>query len=251
MKLWLWVLAFVSLSPLYAMNSDGVYRVLRTFRKADGTQGQIVINGGKKAGLFEDMVFRIYRYKQLYDPYAEENDDNGVYVELARARSYRVTRERVLARVEKISEADTLKILDYPIVMNGDFAIPVKINIKRVKEMTKVFTLFDADLFDLVTHEIRSSRQKRLVEIGNELASYKNGTVIIEGHTDRAGRQQDNRLKSFEKAQHLKRYLVAHSRLVDEDIVSVGYGESDPYKRNNLPGEERQNNRLIIKFVQN
>ncbi len=248
----------LTLSGSYLMADDHkVSRVIQVFKDEAKNQSQLVINSGSIDGVHENMLYKVLRKKEIYDPYFEKNLDTvdlsaeqTVFIEIARIRTFRVGRQSSMARIEALSQAEDMDLLDYPMIMEGDVVLPVKINIAKINQLTKVFTFFDGDLFEVGSMEIRSEVMDFLKEVGNELDNYSGGKIIIEGHSDRSGDRIQNRQITLQKARVLKTFLVDEIGLDDEDIVCIGYGEDDLLKRNSIKSDQRYNNRLVIKYLQ-
>lgn len=249
------------MSPcILAESKDEVYRVVRVHKDEQDMQNQIVINGGEKHGITENMLFSIYRKQEVSDPYAElqateENREAGwsaekmALIEIARVRSYRVYERVANARIESISDGFELDTLEYPVILEGDYVVPLKISVARINQLTEVFSYFDADLFDMGTYKVRSEIYDAFSKMADVLKSYRGGKIIIEGHVDRSGDRAENRKKSLTKAEVIKAFLVSELGLDEETILCIGYGEDDLVTRSTIGSEVRKNNRVIIKFV--
>jgi len=233
------------------------YRVLRVYKNDNDGQNQLVLNAGRNNNIIENMVFKVYRYREIYDPYMNEmenepNPDNtrSMLVEIARARTYRVFTGLSNARIENISKASNVELLEYPAIMEGDIAVPMKMKVVKVNVMTKEIVLFDTDIFELGEgFVIRPEIKDQIIEIGKEFAGYHGGRIIIEGHTDKQGLSEVNRSTSFEKARVIKTFFMDELSMDEDGILCIGYGEDETFKRNNVSQEANLNNRIVIKYL--
>ncbi len=248
---------FITLIAQAGVFDQQYYRVLRVYKDASDRQNQLVLNAGKNNNIIENMVFKVYRYQEVFDPY-KNGIENGLspdntrsmLVEIARARTYRVFSGLSNARIDNFSKASNVDLLEYPVIMEGDIAVPVKMKVVKVNTMTKEVVLFDTDIFELGEgFVIRAEIKDQIIEVGKEFMGYHGGRIVIEGHTDKHGLSEVNRSTSFEKARAIKTFFVDELSMDAEDILCIGYGEDETFKRNNISQEASLNNRIVIKYL--
>ncbi|MEW6517069.1 MAG: PorV/PorQ family protein [candidate division FCPU426 bacterium] len=89
-----------------------------------------------------------------------------------------------------------------------------------------------------------------LDEIAAEAASFPDLRIRIEGHTDAQGSAKTNLRLSQSRVQAVQAYLVDHHRLLAEQFIPVGYGESRPIADNATAEGRRRNRRVEFKVVE-
>lgn len=83
-----------------------------------------------------------------------------------------------------------------------------------------------------------------LTKVRNAINSFPESAVSILGHTDSYGNDEKNLQLSTERAEAVKQYLLANSKLVASQIEAIGYGESKPIASNET-AEGRAANRRV------
>ena len=79
----------------------------------------------------------------------------------------------------------------------------------------------------------------------DELETFNDYLVIVEGHTDSFGANDSNLDLSMKRAQSVREFLVTNMRSGNrQDISAIGYGEAQPIA-NNETKEGRAKNRRI------
>lgn len=73
-------------------------------------------------------------------------------------------------------------------------------------------------------------------------------TILIEGHTDDAGKPEDAQLLSEQRAKGIKEYLVFKG-IIPDRIKTIGFGSSRPLNGNNTEEERKENRRVEIKSI--
>jgi outer membrane protein OmpA-like peptidoglycan-associated protein len=87
----------------------------------------------------------------------------------------------------------------------------------------------------------------KLVSILNN--DYPNVNILIEGHTDNAGKAESNQVLSEKRAASVKNYLVG--KKVDAGRLStVGYGQTQPIADNATAAGKAQNRRVEFRVSQ-
>jgi len=88
-----------------------------------------------------------------------------------------------------------------------------------------------------------------LTKVQTALRKFPNAQYVIEGHTDSQGSDQQNQLLSEERAEAVKRYLLANMSIAPSQIRSVGYGESKPVSSNETSIGRAKNRRIDIVII--
>lgn len=73
-------------------------------------------------------------------------------------------------------------------------------------------------------------------------------TMIVEGHTDSQGSDEDNRLLSVDRAQAVIDFLVA-AGIDSNRLLPVGFGESDPVASNDTAEGRQINRRIEVQLI--
>lgn len=73
--------------------------------------------------------------------------------------------------------------------------------------------------------------------------------VVIEGHTDDVGSNEDNKILSEERALFVKSFF--HYKEVTNEIKSVGFGEEKPMVSNDSKENRARNRRVVIHLFEN
>ncbi|MFZ5433951.1 MAG: OmpA family protein, partial [Calditrichota bacterium] len=78
------------------------------------------------------------------------------------------------------------------------------------------------------------------------IAQFKNAKVRVEGHTDNSGGADINEMLSNSRAQQVADFIAKRMRLPDEQIESVGLGETQPIASNETADGRARNRRIDI-----
>lgn len=84
-----------------------------------------------------------------------------------------------------------------------------------------------------------------LDSVGLVVAEYQKTLVVIAGHTDSVGSDQNNQTLSQNRAESVGRYMSAKG-VAAERMVITGYGESRPVASNDTDSGRSQNRRVEI-----
>jgi outer membrane protein OmpA-like peptidoglycan-associated protein len=68
--------------------------------------------------------------------------------------------------------------------------------------------------------------------------------ITVEGHTDSVGSNELNQRLSEERAEAVRQYMIANSKITRDKIYSVGYGESRPVASNKNESGRAMNRRI-------
>ncbi len=107
-----------------------------------------------------------------------------------------------------------------------------------------VITLGDV-LFAVGKSDLQPEAAERLDRLAGFMHRYADRTLLIEGHTDAQGSDENNLLLSARRAESVKVYLIIQS--VDSSRLStVGLGRQKPVADNATPEGRQQNRRVEI-----
>lgn len=111
---------------------------------------------------------------------------------------------------------------------------------KKEKEILEKASrvLFETGKADLKTESFPAL--DKVVEIMNK---YSDAKLVLEGHTDNVGEEENNQTLSERRAAAVREYLINHG-IINNRITSTGYGELQPIDTNDTP-EGRQKNRRV------
>jgi outer membrane protein OmpA-like peptidoglycan-associated protein len=85
-----------------------------------------------------------------------------------------------------------------------------------------------------------------LTKVRDAINSFPNSTVSVLGNTDSYGGDMQNLQLSRERAEAVKQYLMANSKLVTSQIEVIGYGESKPIASNETVTGRAANRRVEV-----
>jgi len=74
-------------------------------------------------------------------------------------------------------------------------------------------------------------------------------SVIVEGHTDSTGTHELNKHLSQQRAESVRKYLIANQTLPAEKVIAVGYGPERPLASNSTPEGRAINRRIDLIIV--
>jgi outer membrane protein OmpA-like peptidoglycan-associated protein len=99
-------------------------------------------------------------------------------------------------------------------------------------------------LFDVGKATLTQDLKTSLAKISGILTVYKDGNVIVEGHTDNQGSAEFNQKLSEKRAGNVRDFLVNPGGIDSTRLSAVGYGFSKPIA-DNATKEGRQKNRRV------
>ncbi|MEL6558565.1 MAG: OmpA family protein [Bacteroidota bacterium] len=111
-------------------------------------------------------------------------------------------------------------------------------------EMDKLYLL----TFEFGSYQLTETSQAYIDYVKGELKNMSNYKIIIYGHTDDVGSEDDNYQLSLNRANTVKTYLKNHGFDTDHMEV-IGKGESEPIARNDTEQGRSENRRVEIKVV--
>lgn len=104
---------------------------------------------------------------------------------------------------------------------------------------------FDPILFAYGSDQLSESAIGQLQELGQQLQSCPDLRLVLEGHTDDIGTENDNLVLSVMRAFNVKYFLVYEMGISQNRILSKGKGEQQPLASN----DRRINRRVDFTFV--
>jgi outer membrane protein OmpA-like peptidoglycan-associated protein len=85
-----------------------------------------------------------------------------------------------------------------------------------------------------------------LTKVRDAISDFPGSTVSVRGYTDSYGGDAQNLLLSTERAESVKKYLMANSKLQTSQINVIGYGESKPISTNETVTGRAENRRVDV-----
>ncbi len=113
----------------------------------------------------------------------------------------------------------------------------------REEQRGTVITLSGEVLFAPGQSTLLPIAQERLQQVANALREQGQRRLIVEGHTDSRGPDDQNHALSVARANAVRGFLITHG-LNPSDVEAVGMGESRPVATNDS-AEGRANNRRV------
>jgi outer membrane protein OmpA-like peptidoglycan-associated protein len=103
--------------------------------------------------------------------------------------------------------------------------------------------------FDFNSAVLKKESESELDRIGNILIKNPNLTVMLEGHTDNIGRNEDNLRLSLDRANSVADYLIGKFNIPKTRLKTAGYGEEFPLAANDSPENRALNRRVVFKIL--
>lgn len=103
-------------------------------------------------------------------------------------------------------------------------------------------------LFDVGSADLRPESTPTLEEILTALTGHPDLSLVIEGHTDATGDDDQNLELSGRRAQSVVRYLRAKG-IAENRLSARGRGETEPVADNDTPVGRQQNRRVVIRVA--
>jgi len=121
-------------------------------------------------------------------------------------------------------------------------------NIYMLKNSNLPSLVINDVFFDFDSYTIKSSFEKYLLLIVDQIKQNNNATIEINGHTDDVGKKEYNQQLSLKRADALGLFLTQNG--VKNTIITKGLGASNPIYPN-ITSENRKKNRRIELFIKN
>ena len=141
------------------------------------------------------------------------------------------------------------KVLDIVGITLGIEAVLKDLNAKVTDREIRIDLAADV-LFDFDKYTLRPEATASLTKVGQVVAGYPDGPLLIEGHTDGKGTHPYNMTLSENRAAAVKKWLVENAGIKASRITTRGWGETKPVAPNRSPdGTDdpagRQKNRRV------
>ncbi len=140
------------------------------------------------------------------------------------------------------------------VIVTEKIQAPDAIQDKPVTLTNKKLTLSDSYilenvLFDYDSDKLLESSFTELNEIVKILNSYPSWKIKIDGHTDNAGSLSYNQDLSERRVFSVKKYLMKNG-ILEERILSKGYGKSKPLTTKTDKKSQEKNRRVEVQFYE-
>jgi outer membrane protein OmpA-like peptidoglycan-associated protein len=105
-------------------------------------------------------------------------------------------------------------------------------------------------LFSTNSAVLAPGAYQRLRSLSDTLRRYPQSNVVVKGHTDSAGEEAYNLRLSEDRAESVRKYLIAEG-VSSYRITAMGFGEAFPVASNATPEGRQQNRRVEIEIRPN
>jgi outer membrane protein OmpA-like peptidoglycan-associated protein len=123
-------------------------------------------------------------------------------------------------------------------------------DLKAKKTERGVVLVLGDVLFDTAQATLKSGAYETLDRLAMALKDRPNRSVVIEGHTDNVGSEDNNHMLSERRAQAVQAALQQRG-VNGEQISVIGRGESSPIDSNENASGRQQNRRVELIFSEN
>jgi outer membrane protein OmpA-like peptidoglycan-associated protein len=103
--------------------------------------------------------------------------------------------------------------------------------------------------FDFNSAVLKPESEPELDRLGNILNKNPHLSVLLEGHTDNIGRNEDNLALSLARANSVADYLHTKHGIARNRLQTAGYGEEFPLVPNDSPENRAKNRRVVFKIL--
>jgi outer membrane protein OmpA-like peptidoglycan-associated protein len=100
--------------------------------------------------------------------------------------------------------------------------------------------------FDVGKSQIKQEDYAQLTKLQTAMSLFADASIVIEGHTDAQGGDEQNLKLSQERADAVLSYLNANTGLDASRFTTKGYGESKPVANNESMAGRKLNRRIDI-----
>ncbi|UII27608.1 OmpA family protein [Fulvivirga maritima] len=151
-------------------------------------------------------------------------------------------RQQVLqARIDRIADIDS-KFDKIQQIFNAEEALVFRQKDNIIIRMVGVN-------FDIGKAEIKQEDYALLAKLEKAIGTFDNASVVIEGHTDSQGADDNNLELSEQRAAAVLSYLSANINIDKSRFSTTGYGESKPVANNETKLGRTQNRRIDVIII--
>ena len=105
-------------------------------------------------------------------------------------------------------------------------------------------------LFDTGSSALAPGAYERLRSLAASLNRYPDTNIVVKGHTDSTGAESYNLKLSEERAENVRKYLVAEG-VSPSRVTAIGFGEAYPLVSNDTSSGRQQNRRVELEIKPN
>ena len=105
-------------------------------------------------------------------------------------------------------------------------------------------------LFDTNSSALAPGAYERLRSVAASLQRYPDTNIVVKGHTDSSGAESYNLKLSEERAENVRKYLVAEGVSASR-VTAIGFGEAYPLVSNDTSSGRQQNRRVELEIKPN
>jgi outer membrane protein OmpA-like peptidoglycan-associated protein len=103
--------------------------------------------------------------------------------------------------------------------------------------------------FESNRSDIKKESEPELDRLGKILLDNMDIEVLIEGHTDNVGKNEDNLALSLGRANSVAQYLMKNHKIHPDRLKVAGHGEELPLFPNDSPENRSKNRRVVFKIL--
>ena len=241
------------------------YGDVRKERRGDVNVIMFVRPGGTQIFTdYDDEGRPLRRYRRDADGREFVLFDNRDYYRRARRDSFldaviflappvvRIPRDRYIVDYERASDDDVYNALSAPPVEHLDRTYSLE-EVRYSRDVRDCMPRVDLDTihFDFGSWDVETSQYpllERVARIINRIIDrHPDEMLLIEGHTDAVGSDEDNLSLSDRRAEAVAEILTREFQVPAENLSTQGYGEQ--FLKINTPGPERANRRVAIRRI--
>lgn len=98
--------------------------------------------------------------------------------------------------------------------------------------------------FEIDQNTVQLEYEEKIDTLGLFMKKYPKTSAVIQGHSDNVGSEEDNLRLSRERAESVRRYLIARHGIATDRLKAEGYGEMRPIADNQTEAGKRKNRRI-------
>ncbi|HPD18592.1 MAG TPA: OmpA family protein, partial [Candidatus Goldiibacteriota bacterium] len=151
---------------------------------------------------------------------------------------------------------DNLKDCKYILTLTGRDGKNVQIKDRQVirdpfvvSTKNKKLKAFKHIYFNINSYELTKEMEQRLKEIVDEIETYKNVQIYVQGHSSTEGNKNYNMFLSQQRAKTVLRYMVEKYKISPVSITTVGYGDDIPYDKKDTEETRARSRRVEIIII--